>query len=286
MAALNFIDRYSSTVASAYSSGGTTLSVSSSTGLPADGTVNFYLIIRAVLSNGSPDGTNTEEVVHVTSKSGTTLTIAGAQANTSASHHSAGAQVIGSIMTSAAFTQLKTDIAPNPPGLVQLGQVITAASATSATFSSISGAYTNLVLVYACRSQAAVSTDGLSMELNSDGTSTDYIATQYVLANSTTASAGTVNPSSTYGAWINNVPGTSAPSNVPATGVIRIPVYSGTTFYKKWVHNGDYAQTSVSNITIQSSGTFKSTAAISAIVMSLGGDDFVNGSTFTLYGEL
>jgi hypothetical protein len=99
---LSFVDRYSSTLASSYSTGGTSLSVTSASGLPS-GACNFYVIVKA-------ETTNTEEVFQVTNVSGTTLTVANAQAGTTNSNHSSGATIIGSIMTSAAFTQLKADV--------------------------------------------------------------------------------------------------------------------------------------------------------------------------------
>jgi hypothetical protein len=111
-------DRYSATVATAYGAGGTTLVVSSATNLPSSG--NFYLLIQA-------ESSNTEEVVLVTAVSGTTCTISGAQANTSASNHSVGATVIGTILTSGAITQLKADIVPTGGST---GQVLTKNSGT------------------------------------------------------------------------------------------------------------------------------------------------------------
>lgn len=123
--ALNIIDRYglssvgepgAITLASGYTSGGTSLSVSSATGLPS-GACDFYLIVEA-FAGTSPDGSNTEEVFHVTNVSGTTLTVAGAQAGTSASNHGSGANVLASIWTAAAFSDFISGISgaivPNP----------------------------------------------------------------------------------------------------------------------------------------------------------------------------
>jgi hypothetical protein len=97
-----FFDRYQSTVATAYTAGGTSLIVASAAGLPATG--DFWLLVEA-------DGANTEEVLKVTVVTGTTLTVVGAQANTTASSHGAGAVIRGAIMTSAAIVQMKRDIA-------------------------------------------------------------------------------------------------------------------------------------------------------------------------------
>lgn len=105
MSVVDIVDRFSSTLASGYTAGGTSLSLSSATGLPS-GSCNFYIIVRA-------EGSNTEEVFHVTNISGTTATVAGAQSGTSASNHASGAAIIGSIWTKAAFQSLLYTL-PNP----------------------------------------------------------------------------------------------------------------------------------------------------------------------------
>lgn len=106
MASAQFCDNYSSTLASGYTSGGSSLSVTSAgsgaSTLPASG--DYYVIVQS-------EGANTTEVFKVTARSGTTLTVAGAQAGTSASNHASGATIIGTILTNAAVTQMKQDIA-------------------------------------------------------------------------------------------------------------------------------------------------------------------------------
>ncbi len=93
-------DRYQSTVASAYTAGATSLVVTSATGLPSTG--DYWLLVEV-------DGSNTEEVFRVTSRSGTTLTVIGAKANTTASNHGAGAVIRGSVLTAESLAQWKTD---------------------------------------------------------------------------------------------------------------------------------------------------------------------------------
>jgi hypothetical protein len=101
MATLKFTDRYQSTLASGYTAGGTSLSVTSATGLPSSG--DFYVVVAT-------EASNTEEIFKVTAISGTTLTVIGAQAGTSASNHGSGAAIRATLMTAAAFTQMKQDI--------------------------------------------------------------------------------------------------------------------------------------------------------------------------------
>lgn len=135
--ALDFVDRYSSTVNSSYTAGGTSLVVASATGLP-NGASDYYIIVQA-------EGGNTEEVFHVTSRSGTTLTVAGAQAGTSASNHGVGAVVIGSIMTKDAFTQFKTD-AGGSGGLTLLEQHTASSSASLDFTTCITSAYDDYLI--------------------------------------------------------------------------------------------------------------------------------------------
>lgn len=124
MPALNIIDRYgltsagapgAVTLSSAYTSGGTSLVVSSTTGLPS-GTCNFWLIVQS-------EGAHTEEVFQCTNVNlGTsTLTVVGAQAGTSASSHASGANVLASIWTADAFAQYSSDVGSSRPGVLWSG---------------------------------------------------------------------------------------------------------------------------------------------------------------------
>jgi hypothetical protein len=96
------LDRISTTLSGSYTAGGSSLSLSSATGLPS-GACFFFLIVQA-------EGSNTEEVFLVTNVSGTTATVTGAQANTSASNHASGAVVIASILAANAMYGLTPDL--------------------------------------------------------------------------------------------------------------------------------------------------------------------------------
>lgn len=104
MSTAKFCDRYSSTLSGAYTSGGTSLSVTSAgsgdSTLPTGG--DYFVKVLA-------EGANTEEVFKVTSRSGTTLTVVGAQAGTTASDHASGATIKGVILTGSSMRQARTD---------------------------------------------------------------------------------------------------------------------------------------------------------------------------------
>lgn len=102
MAAVQNIDNYSGTLTVLYTTGvSTTLTVSTATGLPADGACNFDLTVAA-------EAGNTREVFHVTSKAGTVLTATGAQANTIGSNHNIGAVVTAGTIGTTYLAQIAT----------------------------------------------------------------------------------------------------------------------------------------------------------------------------------
>src|SRR5271166_3213780 len=106
MSLLQSADNYVGAVNAGYTAGGTTLVVASATGLPAILTPQskYYLIVKA-------ESSNTQEVFLVTGRSSTTLTVVGAQAGTSASNHSSGAVVIGTILTAGGLQLFKREVA-------------------------------------------------------------------------------------------------------------------------------------------------------------------------------
>lgn len=88
------VNTYSSTLASGVTAGATSFSVASATGLPSEG--DFYLNVDA-------------EIVKVTHRSGTTLTVIRAQADTSAASHSSGAPIV-SIATADEFYERMNEV--------------------------------------------------------------------------------------------------------------------------------------------------------------------------------
>ncbi len=105
MASAQWADNYNSTLASGYTSGGSSLVVTGvGTGastLPTSG--DYYVLVEA-------DGANSAEVFKVTARSGTTLTVVGAQAGTGASNHGSGATIRATIIVKAALDQFAADI--------------------------------------------------------------------------------------------------------------------------------------------------------------------------------
>lgn len=145
---------------------------------------------------------------------------------------------------------------------------------SSVTFSSISGSYTDLVLIVNAK-QASTPGRWLTCRLNSD-TGSNYC---YVnLEGGGTSATSYKEISQTRGALIFN--GTNA-TNFGSV-VVNFTNYSNTTTFKNWLTKGGTANAAVEGVY----GVWKSTAAINSILITLegSGQNFEVGSSFTIYG--
>jgi hypothetical protein len=141
----------------------------------------------------------------------------------------------------------------------------------SVTFSSISGTYTDLVLVV--NGQVSTSQQ-IALQFNSD-TASNYSVTALYGDGSSAASARNSSTTSIVGGfgWFG--------SATIGTSIINIQNYSNATTYKTAIGRGnlssDYVHTGV--------GLWRSTSAITSITMFVsGGYNWNSGATFTLYG--
>lgn len=143
-------------------------------------------------------------------------------------------------------------------------------AAASVTFSSISGAYTDLVLVVA--GQATGAQRNLLLQFNGD-TASNYSAT--ILYGDGSAAAS-VRVTSQTSANVGGIDSTSQSNTIA-----QIMNYSNATTYKTVLGRGN----SSTNIVAAKVALWRSTSAITSIVAFLAASDtFTTGSTFTLYG--
>lgn len=150
---------------------------------------------------------------------------------------------------------------------------------SSVTFSSISGSYTDLVLVVAATGDRASNVDSLAIRLNSD-TGSNYSYTY--LAGETSSGAISGRASNQTNIWCGNF--TSNNVDNPSPIIIQIQNYSNTTTYKTTLSRGNPIAGGYS-ATNANVGLWRSTAAITSVtVRSETGNNFRSGSTFTLYG--
>ena len=161
-------------------------------------------------------------------------------------------------------------------------QTITVGSGgvSSVTFSSIPQTYTDLVVKYSARVTASsVAPDGLGIQFNGD-TGSNY---KYLQLGGNGASTFS-NSGTTAFQFGGQLTGASATSNTFGNGEIYIPNYTSANYKSASAdsvteNNGTTAnQNLVANL-------WQSTSAITSIKLyDLGGTNFVQYSTFTLYG--
>jgi len=139
------------------------------------------------------------------------------------------------------------------------------------TFSSISGTYTDLVIVVTGNSTAAAD---LWMQVNGD-TGSNYSTTQLSGTGSSALSQRSANRSPfnvNFNAYMS--------TTVAANYIIQLQNYSNATTYKTMLARCNNANQAV-DATV---GLWRNTAAITSVTLIANGSTFATGSTFTLYG--
>ena len=147
---------------------------------------------------------------------------------------------------------------------------------STVTFSSISGSYTDLVLVM---NPIANTASGSYPYLRFNGDSgTNYSRT--MIAGTGTAAESDRSSNSSEGYFIY---GNQVQTNSAFNGIININNYSNTTTNKTFLARTNVASGTGPRVEALV-GLWRSTSAINQIVLYCGSNSFVSGSTFTLYG--
>ena len=143
---------------------------------------------------------------------------------------------------------------------------------TSVTFSNISSAYTDIVLVSSYLGTLA--TAELWFQLNSD-TGSNYSWTQLYGNGSSAASYRGSNQSQ-----LRLFPNEASRTTTPTVSITHFMNYSNTTTNKAMLHRSNNADLSVaSHVSL-----WRSTSAINTIYIYTATSSIAAGSTFTLYG--
>ena len=151
-------------------------------------------------------------------------------------------------------------------------------NASSVTFSSISGSYTDLVLIVNALGVGANTDENCSIQLNSD-TGSNYSVTR-LRGNGTTASSDRDSNATSALAGIIQVKTTG--DTTRDTFIAQFQNYSNTTTNKSFLIRSNSTAYSVQAIV----GLYRSTSAITSIKFQINSNNFFTGSTFTLYGIL
>ena len=146
----------------------------------------------------------------------------------------------------------------------------------SVTFSSIPGTYTDLVLVLSARGTTASASTSVYCTTNVTGT--NYSSTWLVGNGLFAASSRYSTISQCYLGYIS---GASNPTGSFGTIVANFMNYSNTTTNKTIISRGNVAEAEADLYV----SLIRSTSALTSITVGEGGgNNFLAGSTFTLYG--
>jgi hypothetical protein len=146
-------------------------------------------------------------------------------------------------------------------------------AAASVTFSSISGAYTDLVLV--CAVVSSTSADDIFLRFNGD-TATNYSVTT-LSGNGTSAISDRLTSQTNLRITRNGYTSATLPTN----NIVSIQNYSNATTYKTTLIRSNNSAIGTDAIV----GLWRATpAAITTVLVSMASGNFSIGSTFSLYG--
>lgn len=148
-----------------------------------------------------------------------------------------------------------------------LANITLGSSASSVTFSSISQDYRDLVLVINGTSQAG---GDVWYRFNSDSGSNYPYVNMYGTGTSTTSGSGTLNKG------VLNYNNTTSIFNI----IANIMDYSSTDKHKTVISRGNQADGFVMSYVTR----WANTAAVTTLLVSLDGTNFLSGTSFALYG--
>jgi hypothetical protein len=148
-------------------------------------------------------------------------------------------------------------------------------STATVTFSSITGSYTDLVLI--CNVAQAAGGNAIRFRFNSD-TGSNYSRTSLIGNGSSATSSRESNISSGL------IAETVAATTFGTVHILNVFNYSNTTTYKTTTGRGNNASSTVDATVC----LWRNTAAITSIELALGAafptNNFASGSIFTIYG--
>lgn len=165
--------------------------------------------------------------------------------------------------------------------LTQIAQQILGAPATTVTFSSIPGTFTSLMLQVFARGNAAAANDDVYMQFNGD-TAANYTR-QFSLVQNAAFLGGNAGGAKV---GIMTIPCAVTTGNGFAVETINIIGYSQSVGNKGYTSFGGFNNTGGVGFLLNIWAEWNNTAPITSILLGLsaGGNQFVSGSIFTLYG--
>jgi hypothetical protein len=163
-----------------------------------------------------------------------------------------------------------------PKTYTPLATTTLSSAAASVTFSSISGSYTDLVLIF----NGGITTADYAIRVRFNGDSGSNYSRTAVAGVSNQALSDRASNATGLNVFMGYA---GIPANtLDTSGIANIQNYSNSTTYKTVISRSGNAARSVE----AQVGLWRSTSAITSIVIDTGSGNLYAGSTFTLYGIL
>jgi hypothetical protein len=173
------------------------------------------------------------------------------------------------------------------PALIQLA--VLTPTGTSADFTSISGGYSSLRVIFVARTDRSGQVfEGIDLKFNNDA-GNNYDTIQWDGNNPGSPTFGATEAFAGAQAPCATTTGDSATASVASSGELTFPHYAATTFHKTFFSLGGvkYGVSAGNMHNWGYSGVWRATTAVSRITfVTRNGSNFVTGTTFTLYGIL
>lgn len=166
---------------------------------------------------------------------------------------------------------------------ILLASVITSGSQASVDFTSISGAYASLKVIWAAQdTHSGSSIQDLFAKINNDGTSGNYTSTSRI-GSQNGGTFSSTNAATANGVAIGSIP-QAGNTNILGGGEVTFPYYASSAFHKRIFSICGTDDASNNGTIYNCEARWKSNTAISRITFIAGGTAFTDGGLFSLYG--
>lgn len=166
----------------------------------------------------------------------------------------------------------------------KIAETILGAAAASITFSSIPATFRHLRLEVVARGDAALTEVQLRLRFNGDtGANYDWIASAFLEADAQSTSEAVAD---TFIGLGSNIPAANAPASHAGVVSIFIGDYARTQWHKS-AHGMSFHMLAASATNLRNvigGGRWRSTAAITSLVIPISSGNYTAGSIFTLWG--
>ena len=162
--------------------------------------------------------------------------------------------------------------------------VVGSGGASSVTFSSIPDTYQHLMIVASGRSARSAYNDGSNMRFNGETSGNNQSAV--TLVQNGNAAAGTSETNDNRVSYLFDCPGANALADQFGANIVYLPNYRWGEFKNVigWNSNSHTTFDTTDYANDVCVGSWRSTAAVTSILIQNGVGNFLEHSTFTLYG--